>query len=257
MDTPCKMNKNTSWENVSSWYDKSVGKEGHYYHKHIVLPGLLRILNLNDEKSPSVLDLGCGQGVLSHHLPKKTPYTGVDVATSLITAAKERAPPHCEFITHDLQKPLNLSKKDFSHACIVLALQNMEEPKIVLKNAARHLKACGKLIIILNHPCFRIPRQSSWEIDEKKKWQYRRIDRYMSPLSIPINMHPGQKPDEKTVSFHFPLSYYVNSLNEAGFSVEHMEEWCSDKESSGKKAKMENQSRKEFPLFLALGSVKR
>jgi len=31
-----------------------------------------------------------------------------------------------------------------------------------------------------------------------------------------------------------------------------MEEWISDKKSTGAKARMENRSREEFPLFLAL-----
>ena len=39
----------------------------------------------------------------------------------------------------------------------------------------------------------------------------------------------------------------------AGFAVDGLEEWVSNKKSQpGKKAKAENRSRKEIPLFLAL-----
>jgi len=42
------------------------------------------------------------------------------------------------------------------------------------------------LVIVLNHPCFRIPRQSGWGIDEKNKLQFRKVIKYMSPMEIPL-----------------------------------------------------------------------
>lgn len=249
--------KNSSWENVSKWYDTAVGKEGHYYHKHVVLPGVMRLLNLSRVKEPSILDLACGQGVLARHLPQGIEYMGIDCSKSLIAAAKKGAPKQCTFIVHDLQRPLTLEKRDFTHATVVLALQNMHDPAPVFHSAASHLKKGGSLVIVLNHPCFRIPRQSSWGFDEKKKWQYRRVDKYMSPLEIPISMDPGKGGQEKTLSYHYPLSTYVNALDSCGFYLQNLEEWCSDKKSSGKKAKMENRAREEFPLFMALLALKR
>ncbi len=139
----------------------------------------------------------------------------------------------------------------FTHATIILALQNVAHPEAVLQNAARHLQPGGTLVIVLNHPCFRIPRQTHWGIDAPKKLQYRRIDRYLSPLKIPIQAHPSQKERSATTwSFHRPLSAYSRFLTDAGFSIIQIEEWISDKISTGKAAKMENRARAEFPLFL-------
>jgi hypothetical protein len=132
----------------------------------------------------------------------------------------------------------------------------VEDPEMAFKNAYSHLAPQGKLLIVMNHPCFRIPRQSSWGIDEAKKLQYRRIDLYMSSLKIPIQTNPGREPSSSTVSFHHPLSFYFQSLAKAGFMIETAQEWISDKKSTGAKASMENRSRKEFPLFLALLCVK-
>lgn len=36
--------KETSWQGVSDWYQKSVGRDGHYYHQTVVLPAVLRLL---------------------------------------------------------------------------------------------------------------------------------------------------------------------------------------------------------------------
>lgn len=247
-----KQKENTSWQKVDKWYDRSVGEKGHYYHQNIILPNLSKMLSL--KKAKSLLDLGCGQGVLARTLPSFIEYCGIDLAKGLIAAANQhnKNPKH-HFQIADLTKPLNLSKKDFEIATIILALQNIEKPDQVFLNAAHHLQDNGLLAIVINHPCFRIPRQTSWQIDERKKMQYRRVDRYMSPLEIPIEMEPGKKSDStQTWSFHYPLEAYFYWLKKSGFAVIDLQEWCSDKTSTGSAAKMENRAREEFPLFLSI-----
>ncbi len=238
----------TSWESSHKWYDCLVGEKGHYYHEHVVLPKTLKLLNL--QSGDSLLDLGCGQGVLSRRIPAKVDYHGFDISPSLIQEAQKKS-DH-KFDIADITKPLPL-KKEFSHAALILVLQNLENHQKAFENAAHHLKPGGHLVIVMNHPCFRVPRQSSWGIDESKKLQYRRIDRYMEPLKVPIQTHPGQSDKSpQTWSFHHPLSTYIEGLAKTGFVVEKLEEWLSDKLSTGSKAKMENRSRLEFPLFLSL-----
>ena len=248
----------TSWQPVEKWYNESVGKEGHYYHQNIVLPGVLRLFHLKEYDSPSVLDLACGQGVLARQLPKEVPYVGVDIAPSFIKYAREYDNNELhEFFVGDITKDIPIKKKEFTHAAIILALQNVEHPLNALKNARKFMKQGGTLVIVLNHPCFRIPRQSSWKVDQENKIQYRRLDRYLSPMKIPIQANPSKGKDSPaTMSYHFPLSSYTQWLNEAGFSISLMEEWCSDKSSTGKAAKMEDRAREEFPLFLTIVACK-
>ena len=241
----------TSWEESSAWYDKIVADKGHYYHQTVIIPKVLRLLDL--KKEDSLLDLACGQGVLARALPSFCSYVGLDASPSLIQQAKTRSPQR-EFKVADVTKPLPLDKKhSFSHATCILALQNIEHPHAVFKQVASFLKKGAKLVVVLNHPAFRIPRQSSWGIDASKKLQYRRIERYMTPLQIPLQTNPGQKTKGSvTYSFHYPLSTYSQGLLEQGFLIEKIEEWVSDKKSTGSCARMENRSREEFPLFLTL-----
>lgn len=247
----------SSWEDVNKWYHSQVGKEGHYYHQQVILPVLLPYFE--NDKNISLLDLGCGQGVLARAIPSLKSYVGIDASPSLLQAAKElNNLPNRQFISGDATKKLPLTKTDFTHVTIILALQNMEHQEKAIENCAKHLVSGGKLLIVLNHPCYRIPRQSSWGVDEQKKMQYRRVERYMSPLKIPIQMHPGKKEkSEETWSYHHPISDYTRWLKNAGFVIEEMQELCSDKESTGKVAKMENRSRSEFPLFLLISAVKK
>jgi len=248
----------TSWEEVEKWYSKVVGEEGSYYHQKIIIPGLFKLMGLQETESPSLLDLACGQGILSRCLPPHIPYEGVDISPSLIKTAKKLSrKPDDLFHVGDITKPLRLKRKDYSHATIILALQNVENPLKAFQNAYRALRPGGKLLFVLNHPCFRIPRQTFWGVDEAKKVQYRRVDRYFYPMKIPIQAHPSLgKRSPKTWSFHHPLTSYSQWLHEAGFVIELMEEWCSDKKSTGSKARMEDRSRKEFPLFLAIRAKK-
>jgi ubiquinone/menaquinone biosynthesis C-methylase UbiE len=247
-------NSDTSWETSSSWYDKIVGAKGHYYHQQVIIPKVIHLLGMNTQPEPHLLDLACGQGILSRHLPKAMKYLGIDASESLIDSAKkhERAERH-QFCTRDLSSPLDLPYKEFSHATCILAVQNFANPTVLFQTAHMHLRKNASFILVLNHPCFRIPRQSSWGIDEQKKLQYRRVDRYMTPLKIPIQTQPSkQDSSEQTWSFHHSLSYYADQLKHAGFVLDTIEEWCSDKKSTGKTAAMENRSRQEFPLFLTL-----
>jgi len=219
-----------------------------------------------------LLDLACGNGVLAKSLPKNVEYMGVDIAPSLIKEARrtDHNSKHKYLIT-DVTKPLPISEQ-FDAATIILALQNISNPQNVLNNASKLLNENCKLVIVLNHPAFRIPRQSAWGVDTDRKIQYRRIDKYMSPMAIPINPHTYETTtrfstnpknigvgvnESFTISYHFPLSAYAKMLKDAGFVIEEIEEWTSDKESEGRAARMENRGRAEIPLFLAIKAVKK
>jgi len=250
------MNKkaDTSWENVENWYSSCVGEKGHYYHQSLIIPGTIRLLGIPEKSRSSILDLGCGQGVLARSLPNQMTYFGIDASPSLISQAKKISKhPNTHFITADVTQKLPIEKTDFDYATFILSLQNIEHPQQSIQQARAHLRKEGRLLIVLNHPCFRIPRQSSWQVDEASKLQYRRINRYQSAMKIPIQMHPGKNdPANVTFSFHHPLSAYVKFLSENQFAIIGMEEWCSDKRSEGSRATMEDRARAEIPLFLAL-----
>lgn len=242
--------KQTSWGGVSNWYSDLVGEKGQYFHQKLIIPKLIQILKL--KKEDSLLDLGCGEGVFERSIPTETNYLGIDVAESLVREAKKKSrTDHHRFHLANLSRPIKIQDQ-FTAAVCILALQNMEHGEQCVKTAGQLLKPKAKFAIVLNHPSFRIPRQSSWGFDEKNKLQFRKVNRYLSPLEIPIQMNPGKTQGKMTWSFHHPLSTYFSWLKSAGFVVEDCQEWASGKESEGKAAKMENRARSEFPMFLCL-----
>ncbi|MFH1386418.1 MAG: class I SAM-dependent methyltransferase [bacterium] len=246
--------KNTSWNKVAGWYDGLVGDSGSDYHANVIIPGTLKLLK--PKKGEKILDVACGQGVFCRELARLGAIvTGIDASKKLIAAAKERSPKDgINYLVADAADLKQLPSGSFDAATCIMAIQNMEPLEKVISEIAR---LANRIILVFNHPCFRIPRQSGWGFDEKRKLQYRRVDSYLSEQKIPIQMHPGHNPDVYTWTFHRPLVKYFNTLNNAGLAVTKLEEWVSHRTSKpGANQRAENRSRSEIPMFIAIGAVK-
>ena len=242
---------------MAGWYDSLAGERGTEFHQAVIIPGVLRLLALS--KGERVLDLACGQGAVSLALHEAgAQVTGVDLSPALVDRARERAPQAMRFLVGDARSLPALKPGSFDAAVCVLAAQNMDPVEPMFAECARLLRNGGRAVVVVPHPAFRIPRQSSWQWDEARKLLYREVDRYLDPLRIPIDMHPHHQPGTKiTWTYHRPIGAYVNGLAEAGLWTSGLEEWPSHKSSRpGPKASAENRSRKEFPLFLALRALR-
>ncbi len=248
---PARKQGGTSWEKSADWYDKILGERGSEIYQRVVIPSALALLQ--PTKDERILDLGCGQGVFSRAMSAEGSYvTGIDASPTLIAKAKtykSRLPIH--YLHRDAAKVRDLGP--FDAASAILCLQNMPHLDEVCLSAAAVLKPGGRMLWVMNHPCFRIPRQTSWGFDDERKIQYRRLDAYGQPMTIPIIMHPGQKDSETTTSFHLSLTDLMAKAFSAGFMLAGFKEFYSDKESEpGPRARAENRARNEFPLFLGM-----
>jgi ubiquinone/menaquinone biosynthesis C-methylase UbiE len=248
--------KRTDWENVAEWYDQLVGEAGSEYHREVVLPGVLRLLN--PRANEKLLDIACGQGVLCRLLAERgAEVTGVDAAAKLIDAAQLRGPASIHYHVGDARDLSFLAESHFNAAACTLAIQNIHPIQPVLSGVARALVLGGRFAMVMMHPCFRGPKETSWGWDEKRQVQYRRVDRYLVPRKSPIVARPGAEPDVYTWTFHKPIEAYVKTLRNAGLLIDAIEEWPSHKIStSGPRAHAENVARKEIPMFLAIRAIR-
>lgn len=242
----------TAWRGeVGKWYKNLVGKTGSFYHQQVIMPGVMRLLDLKENEK--LLEFGCGQGILGRQI--KNEYLGMDLSPELIEEAKrlDKDLKHYYWVG-DVSREVKLNKI-YDKGVIILALQNIRKPFGVIRNLAKHLKTKGKLILVLNHPAFRIPQHSDWIIKDGKQWRMENI--YMSPQEIEVESSPfDKKNNQKSYSYHFPLSALSEMLEDNGFMIKKIEEWVSPKKSEGKMAKIEDEGRKEFPLFMAIEAIK-
>ena len=241
---------------MHEWYDRLVGDAGSEFHQHVVIPGVMRLLA--PRPGEAIIDIACGQGVLCRALTERgVETTGVDAAPGLIRAARERGPASIHYHVGDARDPATFPADHFDAAACVLAIQNIHPIQPVCEGVARLLKPFGKFVIVMMHPAFRGPKETSWGWDQAANVQFRRVDRYLLPRKTPITTHPGSAPDVYTWSFHKPLEAYVKALRNAGLLIDALEEWPSHKTSEpGPRAAAENAARKEIPMFLALRAVK-
>ncbi len=264
----------TSWEPVAAWYDQLMSDKLSDHYEQVILPGILRLAQpgSSPDAPPEaaagswtgerVLDLACGQGIVSRRLAALgATVVGIDASPALIDAAKRKAAERTEFVLGDARAMVGV-EGPFDAAVCVMGLTNIEPLSPLFARVAELLKPGGRFAAVIQHPAFRIADQTSWGWDDQKRRQYRRVDGYLSPSQKFVVMNPGKvaagEAPVTTITFHRPLQAYFRLLGEAGLLVENVEEWTAQRSStSGPRAAEENRSRAEIPLFLAWRCVKR
>lgn len=251
--------RETSWEQVATWYDGWVGDRGSTYHRELAIPAVMDLLR--PAAGEEILDVGGGQGVLTPDLADAgARVTVVDASPKLIAAAKRRHSrlPHVRFLVGDARRlpaVAGLEAGGYDAAVLLLSIQDMDPLDDVVRGVAWSLRPAGRVVMLMTHPAFRQPRHSGWGYDEARKLTYRRVDGYLSPMAVPMKSLGDGPP---TRSFHRPISAYVNALGDVGFAVDAMLELADlpPARRPGRAARGDARAQAEIPIFLALRAVR-
>ena len=238
------------WDPVANWYDGWMGELGSHHHQRLAIPAALDLLAL--ERGEQVLDLGCGNGALAAHAARLgARYTGIDISPRLIAIAQARHGAHGRFVRGDvrqLERLRELEQGRYDAAVFLLSIQDMNPLSRVIEAAAWALHPGSRLVIVMTHPCFRVPRQSGWGHDPQRDLRFRRVDTYLQPLTVPMKPYGRHQPGT-TISFHRPLGAYVSALSEAGLLLDALHELTSFQEGA---SAAERRAQAQIPLFAAL-----
>ena len=186
-----------------------------------------------------------------------------------------------EFRVGDARDLGSLGLSNLDAATCIMALMNINPLEPVLSGIAATLRPGGRCVVVVLHPAFRSPGQTSWGWEGQTKQeaaasrttrtskpgtssklaQYRRVDGYLSPGVRDIIMNPGAAAKGQapimTQTFHRSIQAYVKGFASAGLLVSALEEWPSTRQSEpGPRAAEENRARREIPMFLAIRGVK-
>lgn len=221
---------------------------------------------LNTKEGEILLDLGCGQGFFIEKIFDK--YAGVDIhgidlSSKLLKIAEEKFSDNKNVFLKqsDAAKLSHIEDESIDKVYSVLALQNMADVDSVIKEVKRVLKSNGRCLFVINHPSFRIPKESDWKFDNNTNKQGRVVFNYMTDKKYIIDLNPGLKAmgqkTEETISFHHPLQYFSKIFDKNNMAISRIEEWISHKKSSegSGRQKAEDDARKEIPMFMCLEIV--
>jgi SAM-dependent methyltransferase len=152
--TPARGGPPTQWDPIADWYDQLVGEAGSEYHRHVIIPGVLRLLGIAATPPAAgktvsaagggerILDVACGQGVLCrvlHNLGAEV--TGVDASAELLRMARGRGDPAIRYVQADARDLTPLPEGQFSAAICVLAIQNIHPLPPLMAGIARCLRS--------------------------------------------------------------------------------------------------------------------
>ena len=181
---------------VKQTYDQ-IGADFSATRTHL-LPEVVALLPKLNPKS-TILDLGCGNGVLLTALPKSTDYTGIDFSQTLIREAK-KLHPGAKFVLGDILDPNiwpGLGEYDFIVALAVFHhLPDHQSQLNLFAQIKTHLKPTGSLLI------------SVWDLTKAK------FDPYRQGKHLSIPFHGGAK----RFFYAFTPSELENLAQKAGFT---------------------------------------
>lgn len=246
-----------SFEPVAVWYDEHVGEDGNLYHRHLILPSLLDVMG--NVSGLTVLDLGCGSGLLSRLLARQDArITGVDLSPTLIARAVEREkaePLGITYLVADAADLCMFPDGSFSRVTAHMVLMDAEDAGGILNEVGRLLEPGGRFVASLLHPCFEVPGHSEWDtqLDGEEERIVRRIWGYREPFSCPDYLTRDQP--QPIMRYHRPLSWYMAHLRGAGMLIDALEEPVGDTIFADQKPRAQRRQQ-TTPSFLVFGASK-
>lgn len=250
--SPARAPASRSWDAVADWYLGWSGTHGSIHHRRTAIPLLLDLLA--PRPGERILDLGCGPGALAPFIAQhQCTLVGVDRSRRLIEATRRAHRGKGRFLVGDvtaLDRVAELERATFDAATFLLSIQDIDPLAPTLAGLRPLLSAAGRVVIVMIHPCFRVPRQSGWGWDAQRRLQFRRVDRYLTPLSVPMRTTADGR--AATRSYHRPLEHYVGELADAGFAIDRLREVPAPPVARDSPSPARRRAEAEFPLFLGL-----
>jgi ubiquinone/menaquinone biosynthesis C-methylase UbiE len=209
----------SAYDEIAEWYDAWAGSAIH--EDDPFFPAVEALLG--DIAGQHVCDLACGQGRVARHLAERgASIVGIDLSARLLEIARrheQAAPQGITYLHADARSLNGIPDSTFDGVLCFMALMDIAGLAPTLHTVARILRPAGWFVFATLHPCFNTPR--SGEMVSADGW-VRTIGGYFSEGYWRSDARTG--PPGKVGAYHYMLSTYLNTLFEAGLTLEQVSE---------------------------------
>jgi ubiquinone/menaquinone biosynthesis C-methylase UbiE len=201
------------------------------YREHYNNPAFLEFVGaLTDQ---TVLDAGCGEGYNTRIFARRgARMTGVDISPRMIELARKEERRHPIGIRYEVASYTALAV--FADACfdaVVSTMALMDGPDFpaAMRQFHRVLKTGGMLAFSILHPCF-VTKGFDWLQDKQGKLRLSVGDYFNDGAWVETwrfssaREHVADATPFAVPRFDRTLSYYINSVIEAGFVLQRIAE---------------------------------
>ena len=231
----------TLWEANAETWTNHVRAGFDVYRDTLNTPAFLAMLP--PVRGLAGLDIGCGEGTNTRQLARRgARMSAIDIAPTFIRYAQATEDADPLGITYQVADGMTLpfSPDSFDFATAFMSLMDMSDHTRALQEAHRVLRDGGFLQFSILHPCFvppyrKVLREADGSVRAIEIGGYFDSDQgkvetwWFSTLPAEERQHvaPFRVP-----RFHRTLSAWVQSICNAGFSIEQLSEPCATAEQA-------------------------
>ena len=220
-----------AWETNAAWWDATY-KEGNDFHLTLIAPATEKLLAV--QPGETILDIACGNGVFSRRMASLgADVVAFDFSASFIDCAKKRTVEHADRIEYhvldatDRQALLGLGEDRFDAVVCTMAIMDMSDIEPLTETLPRLLKAGGRFVFSILHPCFnqtgcRLTLEEEDRDGELVVTPAIKVTRYMTAFRSQGIGIRGQ-PVPQTY-FHRPLQELLRPFFDHGLLLDGLEE---------------------------------
>ena len=216
------------WDRKASFWDALHGHAGNDFHRRLVEPSLLQLLEL--QAGERLLDVACGNGALARTLANLGAHvTAIDFSERMIDLARKRGAAqgeHIDYLVCDARDEAalrQLGSGTFDAVVCAMALMDMEDIAPLFRAAACLLSDRGRFVFCTMHPSFN--SNNPIFIHEKEDIDGTVREHHALKIRHYLRMPPvlgSGAPDEPSAHhyYHRPLSELLGAAFAAGFALD-------------------------------------
>ena len=247
------------WNRKARFWDELQGDSGNSFHRQLVEPSVLQLLDLR--AGETVLDAGCGNGALARRLARAgAAVTAFDYSETMIALARERSAASGDSVSYEVMDAtdaaamLRLGTRRFDAITCSMALMDIPAIDPLYAAAGQLLKPAGRFVFATMHPAF----NSNNPIFMREKADHDGVvsERYSIKLRTYLDMPPVKgsgAPGEPAPHYYYhrPLGELLGAAFAAGFVLDALLEPAFAADNSASAAGLDWSKFRQFPPVLA------